>query len=189
MTTLCYRLGISALLLFSLLLFSCAKTVFIQPHIMYQATLSFIDDEAGVYISPVDLAKVYQKSTLWGGDIRIPIGSPLRDTAQQSFLPFFKRLHLVGSNSPEAAPYVVEIGLSEFEVTFGLDTRINITCSVSKGGESIFTGSFEGRGSGIQAAGLLGESSGQEEIRKSAEKAFQDAFQKAQVAFDESLKI
>lgn len=187
-------IAITAAIFFCCLLFSsCYYTVYVQPHVSSISLPNPIDDEAGIYITPMDLAEIYKKSSFrfrfnfWGGNIRIPLGSPLREAAQDAFTPFFKRIFIVGTNAPSVAPYIVEVGLSDFNVTGGLDTRLSIICRVSKEGKTIFAGYYEGRGSGTQAAGLLSQSHAREQIRESAEKAFNDAFKKVQNAFRESL--
>lgn len=176
------------LLIFLTLLFSCASTVHIQPHATPISTTHQSEEEAAIYISPTDLSKVHSQSLFFGGDIKMPLGTPLKELSQEAFSPFFRRIFFSGSNSPNVAPYVIEVGLGNFDVTQGLDTHLTINCKVNKKGESIFVGDFEGKGSGTAAAGLLGESLAREQIRKSAEAAFIDAFKKVQTAYKEFIE-
>lgn len=166
-------------------LVSCASTIQVQPHVSSVSISKMIGDEAGIYISPLDLSKVHTQSSILGGEIRVPLGSPLKDCSQESFSTFFKRVFFTNTNDSKTAEYIVEVSLSNFNVTGGLDTHLTIMCSISKSGTKIFSGDFQGSGSGTAAAGFLGEALAREQIRKSCEEAFIDAFKKAQTAIKE----
>ncbi|MFC1562634.1 hypothetical protein ACFL4Z_01125 [candidate division KSB1 bacterium] len=175
------------LIFFSLFIFSCSHTIHIQPHVSPVSAKKIVGDEAGVYISPLDLSGIHTDNLFFGGYIRVPLGTPLKDCAQEAFAPFFRRVFLIGTKDFKAAQYIIEVSLANYEVTGGLDTHLTIMCSISTSERKIFAGDFIGDGSGTAAAGLLGESLGREQIRKSTEEAFVDAFRKAQTKFNESL--
>ena len=83
-------------LMMCLVIFACsARTVYVQPHVSPVAAVKIIGDEAGIYISPLDLSKTYTKNSTFGGKIRMPLGSPLKECAQEAFSPFFKRVYFV----------------------------------------------------------------------------------------------
>ncbi|MFH1069947.1 MAG: hypothetical protein V1794_10055 [Candidatus Glassbacteria bacterium] len=178
-----------AIVFFSCILMtlSCAYTVSVQPHISPVVVPKLIGDEAGIYISPNELQKVHKQSSFFGGKIRVPLGSPLKESTQESFAPFFKRVFFVGSSDPTMAPFIIETRLVDFSVTGGLDTRLTIECKVNKEGQTVFLGNFEGRGSGTAAAGFVAAAFAREEIVKSAESAFKDAFLKIQNSFKEEM--
>ncbi len=167
---------------------SCARTVYIQPHVAPIALIKPVGDEAGIYISPADLKKIHTQSSFFGGNIRVPLGTALKNASQEAFAPFFKRIFYVGTNDPTVSPYIIEVGMSSFNVTGGLDTRLGITCKVSNNGKTIFSGDFEGRGSGTAAAGFLSEALAREQIVKSAEEAFENAFIKVQQSFKDEIE-
>lgn len=179
---------VQAILFCCLLFTSCARTVYLQPHVAPIALKKPVADEAGIYISPKDLKKIHTQSSFFGGNIRVPLGSALKNASQEAFAPFFKKVYFVGTNDPTVAPYIIEVGMSSFNVTGGLDTRLGIVCKVSSNGKTIFTGDFKGRGSGTAAAGFLGEALAREQIVKSAEEAFENALKNAQQGFKEAIE-
>ena len=175
-------------LFLSALFVTCASTILTQPHIPPMATITIIDADAGIYIIPADLTKEYSKNSLLSGKIRMPLGTPLRDLSQETFSSFFSRVFYIGNKLNPRTPFIIEIGLGTFEVTFGLDTHLTIICTVTENEIPIFARKFEGSGSGTAWARLLGEKLAGEQIRKSAEEAFKDAFKKIQIAFEEYLR-
>ncbi len=182
-----FILKIIILIFFCFFIFSCSYTIYVQPHVSPVSTKKIVGDEAGVYISPLDLSSIHTHSSFFGGNIRVPLGTPLKDCAQEAFAPFFKRVFFIGIKDFTAAQYIIEVSLANYEVTGGLDTHLTIMCSISTSGRKIFAGDFIGDGSGTAAAGLLGAALAREQIRKSTEEAFVDAFSKAQTKFNESL--
>jgi len=172
----------------SALFVTCASTILTQPHIPPMATVTIIDEDAGIYIIPADLTMDYSKNSLLSGNIRMPLGTTLRDLSYETFSSFFSRVFYIGNKLNPGAPFIIEIGLGTFEVTFGLDTHLTIICTVTENDIPIFANNFEGSGSGTAAARLLGENMAREQIRKSAEEAFIDAFKKIQIAFEEYLR-
>jgi hypothetical protein len=178
------------ILLFCFLIFSCASnTIFVQPHISSISVTKIIGDDAGVYISPLDSLRSYTKKSFFGGNIIIPLGASLRICAQEAFAPYFKRVFFIGSKDYRSAQYIIEVSIVSYEVTGGLDTHLNIKCSITSSEKIIFSGYFAGNGSGSAGFGSLGPGGilARDEIRKSTEEAFIDAFRKAQIKLNETL--
>ena len=172
-----------------LVLFSCsARTVYVQPHISPVAVEKILGDEAGIYISPDDLSKTYTKDSTFGGKFRVPLGSPLKECAQEAFLPFFKRVYFIGAKNFSDGSYVIEVSLTDYEVTEGLDTHLTLSCTISTSEKTIFSGDFTGDGSGSVKKSLFNEDMAREEMRESTEEAFIQAFKKAQTKLNENLK-
>lgn len=172
-----------------LVIFACsARTVYIQPHVSPIATAKIIGDEAGIYISPLDLSKTYIKDSTFGGKIRMPLGSPLKECAQEAFSPFFKRVYFVGSKSFSDSSYIIEVGLTNYELTEGLDTHLTLSCTISTSEKIVFSGDFSGDGIGSAGKSFFNEDWAREEMRKSTEEAFIQAFKKAQNKLNEMLK-
>ncbi len=76
------------IVLLSSLIISCATTLYLQPHVSPISTSKPFDSDAGIIISPMDLEREYTKSSIFGGDIRVPLGTPFRDLARETFTPF-----------------------------------------------------------------------------------------------------
>ena len=172
-----------------MVIFACsARTIYIQPHVPPVTAVKIIGDEAGLYISPVDLSKTYTKESIMGGDIRMPLGSALKECAQEAFSSFFKRVYFVGSNSISDDSYLIEVGLTDYEVTEGLDTHLTLSCTIRTSEKTVFSGEFSGDGSGSVGKSLFNEDLAREEMRESTEEAFIQAFKKAQTKLNEMLK-
>ncbi len=168
----------------------CTSSVYLQPHIYSLSPESSYDTDAGIFIAPEDMTFSYQKfNFLVGKNIRLSIGSSLRDLTSEAFLPFYNRVYAVGNIDYAKAPHIIEVKVIEFKVTSGFDTHVKLRCIVSDEEGTLFDDEFSGKGRGYAIVGLADEDDpALEEIKKSAEKALTEAFEKIQIAFNDSLK-
>ena len=170
-------------LLLSFVLISCTSSILLQPHIDPQDGAKVIDSDAAIFIPSEDLTGEYEKfNILLGNKVRIPFGTPLKELTQETFAPLFNRVYYTGRRDYEITPYIIEVSISDFEVTTGYDTHLVIKCSVSTSDEVMFSDEF--RGSGKGSIITIGDDRfKQDQIRRSAENAFIEAFQNMQRAF------
>jgi hypothetical protein len=159
--------------LISSLIISCASTIYLQPHVSPITVNKPFDSDAEIVISLMDLEREYTGSPFWGGDIRVPLVTPFQDLAQETFIPFFNRIFIVSNRDYSTTPYMIEIEISSFKVTGGLDTHLKIACTVSDNENVIFSNDYDGSGVGRAWAGFFGglfnKNWGQEQMRNSAE--------------------
>ncbi|MCP4727481.1 MAG: hypothetical protein GY863_20755 [bacterium] len=178
------------ILLITVILFiNCTSSIYLQPHLGYNKPQKTIDNDAGIYIPPEDLTFEHKKfNFLMGENVRVPLGTPLKDLSQETFAPFFRRVFYLGAKNFDAAENIIELSIVEFRVTEGLDSHLVLKCEVSEEDRIIFSEVFKGSGKGYAAAGFLDNKSwAREQIRKSAEAAFIEAFSKIQTAFNDYL--
>ena len=178
------------MMLCCLYIFQCTHSVYIQPHVHVERPRQIIDEDAGLFISSEDLTNKHEKfNFLVGRNVTIPLGTPLKEIAIETFAPFYRKVIYVGRKDYEVTPHIVEISMFDFDVTSGLDTHLAIKCVVTTKDKIIFSDVFKGSGSGTAATGLLDDKRhAEEQIRKSAEEAFAEAFEKMQVAFSTEMK-
>ncbi len=173
--------------LISSLIIRCASTLYLQPHVSPITVSKPFDSDAGIIISLMDFEREYTGFPFWGGEIRVPLVTPFQDLAQETFIPFFNRIFIVSNRDYSITPYIIEIVISSFKVTGGLDTHLAIACTVSDIDNTIFSNNYDGSGVGRAWAGFFGglfnKNWGQEQIRKSAEEAFIQAFKALQIDF------
>ncbi len=177
--------------LLSSLIISCASTLYLQPHVSPITVSKPFDSDAGIMISLMDLEREYTGSPFLGGDIRVPLVTPFQDLAQETFIPFLNRIFIVSNRDHSITPYIIELEISSFKVTGGLDTHLTIACTISDVDNTLFSNNYVGSGVGRAWAGFFGglfnKNWGQEQIRKSAEEAFTQAFKVMQKDFADFL--
>jgi len=174
--------------LFVLLLISCAHTLIIQPHMGPGPQRELAADTAAMYIPTSTLNMEYETSTFFGGKTIMPLGTAVKELSQEAFAPFYRRLFYQARRDYTDIDHLIEVSIDSFKMTEGLDSHVVISVSISDSEESIWSGSFEGKGSGKAAAGLLAGSLARSQLNKSASAAFVDAFTKAREAYSEFLE-
>ncbi len=178
------------ILIISILIFiNCTSSIHLQPHLGHHRSAKTIDSDAGIYIPPEDLTFAHEKfNFLIGGNIRVPLGTPLKELSQEAFAPFYNRVYYIGKKDYSAAESIIELNIVEFRVTEGLDSHLILKCEISENNNVIFSDVFKGSGKGNAAAGFLDDKRyAEDQIRKSAEDAFIEAFSNLQTAFTEYL--
>ena len=161
-----------------ILLIGCAHTVMLQPHMGVGAKVGILKGKtAGVFIPSYVLTREFKTHSFFGGNIIVPLGSPVRDLSMEAFMPFYDQVTLVAAKNYEVIDHLIEVSLDDFDVTTGLDAKATITCIISDPEGEIFAGSWEGKGKGTAAAGLLESSLAREQIRKAGNEALTQAFQ------------
>jgi len=173
------------LVVLSVIFIQCSSSVHLQPHIYSIRNTPAINEDAGIYIPADDLIYEYEKFNLLAGrTFKIPLGTPLKELTQETFAPLFRKVYYVGKKDYEAAPNIIEINVIEFEVTPGFDTHLLLKCQATTEDGIIFSEVFRGSGSGSFLIGMMDDKrQAKEQIRKSAETAFRQAFQEMQIAF------
>jgi len=152
--------------------------------LLHQA-LNYTIADAGIFIPSEDLASSPEQfNFLLGGIARVPLGTPLKELAVETFAPFFNRVFHTGRKDYEITPYVIEVNIKDFQITQGFDTYLVIRCQISTEDDIVFFDEFSGSGKGTAAAGLFDDKDkARDQIRKSAEAAFIEAFESMQKAF------
>ena len=178
---------VSAICSMFILLMGCgAHSIILQPHVGLGDAVGILKGKkAGVFIPSDLLTLQYEKYSMMGGGIIIPLGSPVRDLALETFLPFYDQVTQIADKDYEGIDHLIEVNLDNFEVTGGLDTIATISCTISDNEGQIFSGSWEGKGS---SAGFWADSLAREEIRKSSSEALTQAFLMLRAAYIEYIK-
>lgn len=182
-----YLYGVLFLLV--VFLVGCTHTVLLQPHIGFTpVSRVFGDKKAGLYISSAQLGQTYTTYTFFGGKMNIPLGTPLKDLAYETFLPFYREVTILPLRSFENVDHIIEVSIDKFNITEGLDAKATASCIVTDKNGVIFSGSWLGEGKGTATAGLLSDSLAREQIRKASEEALTQAFQQMRGAFKEKIE-
>lgn len=177
-------------ILIAFLLIGCTASVQIQPHIQPSNPSIVFDDNAGIYISADNYNQNNEKfNFLVGKKIKVPLITPLKEMSQETFAPYFKQVYSLGKIDYSSTPYIIEIDVVDFKVTAGLDTHIIIQCKVSTETMTLMSDTFKGSGKGFAIVGLNDDDDDAlEEVKKSAEKAFEQVFQNIRLEFDKVLQ-
>jgi len=173
------------IILLCFLFILCTSSIHLQPHISSASGMKLHNADAGIFISSEDLAFAHEQfNFLLGGKARVPLGTPLKEMALETFAPFFNKVLYIGRKDYEVTPYVIEVNIKDFQITQGFDTYLVIRCQVSTEDDIVFFDEFAGSGKGTAAAGLFDDKGiARDQIRKSAEAAFIEAFENMQRAF------
>jgi len=172
-----------------ILLIGCAHTIMLQPHIDVGDAVGLLKGKKAVIFIPSDvLAKEYTSHSFFGGNIIIPLGSPVRDLTLETFLPFYDQVTSISAKNYEGTGHLIEVDIVNFEVDQGLDVRATISCIISDIEGQIFSGSWVGEGEGEAAAGFFSGSMAREQVRKSSNKALLQAFTMLREAYIEFIQ-
>jgi hypothetical protein len=163
-----------------LLTLACTRHyLVIQPHMGTVAQREVAADFAGIYIPNSTLNMEYETRTFFGGKTLITLGTAVKDLSQETFAPFYRRTFYQARRDYVDIDHLIEVSIDNFKMTEGLDSHVKISIAISDEELTIWSGSFEGKGSGTAAAGLGDSAAARSQLSMSASAAFLDAFEKA----------